>query len=222
MRRIVYMSDVQVLKTTEKSEAEAEKPALAEDEDLRLIRLFIDGDRIAFDRIVKKYQHQIIAFCVRQLGNFNDGEEAAQETFIKVYRNINLFRGDCRFSTWIYTIAVNTCRNMGQSWWNRLWKGALKIDKPVSTEDGEEEIRDLRDTRNLPSKDLDRKCQAEVIKAAMSKLPAIHRELIILRDFQDLHYEEIEKITGLSSGTIKSRLSRARAALQNELKGLKL
>jgi RNA polymerase sigma-70 factor (ECF subfamily) len=171
---------------------------------------------------VVKYQQQIIAFCVRQLGNYSDGEEAAQETFFKAYRNISQFRGDCRFSTWIYTIAVNTCRNMGQSWWNRLWKSALKIDKPVSTEDGEEEIRDLRDTRNLPSKDLDRKCQAEVIKVALSRLPAIHKELIILRDFQDMHYEEIEKITGLSSGTIKSRLARARVSLQSELKGLKL
>lgn len=217
------MSDVQALKNKiGECTAEVEQPALVEDEDLRLIRLFRDGDRIAFDRLVLKYQHQIIAFCVRQMGDYSDGEEAAQETFLKVYRNVNQFRGDCRFSTWIFTIAVNTCRNMGQSWWSRLWKGALKIDKPLYTEDGEEEIRDLRDTRELPSKDLDRKCQAEVINAALSKLPAIHKELIILRDFQELHYEEIEKITGLSSGTIKSRLARARVALQNELKGLNL
>jgi RNA polymerase sigma-70 factor (ECF subfamily) len=207
---------------TEKGAADSEAPAMELDDDSRLIQLFRDGDRVAFDRLVLKYQRQIIAFCVRQLGNYSDGEEAAQETFFKVYRNISQFRGDCCFSTWIYTIAVNTCRNMGQSWWKKLWKGALKIDKPVSVEDGDEEIRDLRDTRNLPSKDLDRKCQAEEIKEALSKLPAIHKELIILRDFQELHYEEIEKITGLSSGTIKSRLARARAALQNELKGLKL
>lgn len=217
------MSDVQVLNNkTGESPSKVEKPGPVEDEDLRLIRLFRDGDRTAFDRLVIKYQHQIVTLCVRQMGNYSDGEEAAQETFFKVYRNISQFRGDCRFSTWMYTIAVNTCRNMGQSWWNRIWKGALKIDKPVSAGDGEEEIRDLRDTRNLPSKDLDRKCQAEIIKEALSRLPAIHKELIILRDFQDLHYEEIEKITGLSSGTIKSRLARARTALQSELKGLKL
>jgi RNA polymerase sigma-70 factor (ECF subfamily) len=214
------MNNVQVQNNT--TDTLVEESACVEDDDARLIRLFRDGDRIAFDRLVIKYQHQIVTFCVRQLGNISDGEEAAQETFLKVYRNISQFRGECRFSTWMYTIAVNTCRNMGQSWWNRMWKGALKLDKPVSTEDGEAEIRDLKDTRNLPSKDLDRKCQAEVIKEALSRLPAIHKELIILRDFQDLHYEEIEKITGLSSGTIKSRLARARAALQNELKGLRL
>lgn len=190
------------------------------DDDLRLVEMFRDGDRIAYDRLVVKYQNQVVTLCVRLMGNRADGEDAAQETFVKAYRNVSQFRGDCRFSTWIYTIAVNTCRNMGQSWWNRMWKSALKIDKSYISDEGDESPHDLRDTRLLPSKDLDRKCQAEVVKSALLKLSAIHRELILLRDFEDLSYEEIEKVTGLSSGTVKSRLARARAALQNELKGL--
>jgi RNA polymerase sigma-70 factor (ECF subfamily) len=191
-----------------------------QDEDLLLVEMFSMGDRIAFDRLVVKYQKQIITLCVRLLGNEPDGEDAAQETFVKIYRNLNQFRGDCRFSTWIYTVAINTCRNMGQSWWNRMWKGSTKIDKPITDEDGKEGSCDLRDTRLLPSKDFDRKYQAAAIKEALSKLPSIHRELIVLRDFKELRYEEIEAITGISLGTIKSRLARARTALQNELKGL--
>ena len=101
-----------------------------------------------------------------------------------------------------------------------MWKGSVKIDKPVSHPDGDESSRDLGDTSMIPSLELDRKRRAALIRNAVSRLPAIHRELVVLRDFQELSYEEIEVITGISPGTIKSRLARARAALQKELKGL--
>ena len=190
------------------------------DEDLKLVELFRSGDRIAFDRLVTRYQARIIGLCVKVLGNTSDGEDAAQDTFMKMYKNIAQFRGNSRFSTWLYTIALNTCRNSGRSWWSNVWKKSYKLDKQSSGEDGGEYNRELCDTRMLPSKDLDRNIRATVIERAIKKLPAIHRELVILRDFQELSYEEIKTITKISLGTIKSRLARARGALQQELRGV--
>jgi RNA polymerase sigma-70 factor (ECF subfamily) len=190
------------------------------DDDSRLVALFRDGDRIAFDRLVLKYQKQILALCIRMLGNQSDGEDMAQETFVKVYTSIGQFKGYSQFSTWLYTIAINTCRNSGQSWWNRMWKKSLKLDKPVIGKDGEEITPELSDTRMLPSKELEKKRRSILIENAINKLPVIHKELVLLRDFHEKSYEEIEMITGVTQGTIKSRLARARAALQEELKGV--
>jgi RNA polymerase sigma-70 factor, ECF subfamily len=194
--------------------------AVSDEEDLRLIDLVCSGDRVAFDRLVIKYRDRIVSFCVRMLGDFQEGEDAAQDTFLKVYGNIGRFKAESRFSTWLYRIAVNTCRNQRRSWWGRVWRAALYLDKPVIDGEGKEEPRELGDTSMLPSKDLERKTRATAIRAAIGRLPAIHRELVILRDIQGKSYEEIEAIAGVPGGTVRSRLARARAALQNELKGM--
>lgn len=191
-----------------------------DDEDLKLIELVRAGDRIAFDRIVLKYRDRIVSLCARVLGDSREGEDAAQETFVKVYGNIGRFKGESRFSTWLYRIAVNTCRNFGRSWWDRLWRTAYRLDTTVIADNGEERRRELEDTSMLPTKDLERKRRAAVIREAIGKLPVNHRELVILRDIQEQSYDEIARITGLPEGTVKSRLARAREALRNDLKGL--
>jgi RNA polymerase sigma-70 factor (ECF subfamily) len=189
-------------------------------DDLKLIELIRTGDRIAFDRLVIKYRDRIVTLCVRTIGNFQEGEDAAQETFVKVYENIGRFKGDACFSTWLYRIAINTCRNHGRSWWGQVWRTADHLDKSTTDDEGKPQLRELSDTRMLPSKDLERTTLAAAINAAIGKLPAMHRELVVLRDVQGKSYEEIEGITGLAEGTVKSRLARARDALQKELKGL--
>ena len=210
------------IETVENQHQRALSPSAVEgDSDQKLIELFRAGDRLAFDRLVIQYQRKILTVCRRLLGDECDAEDAAQDTFVKAYKNIAQFKGDCLFSTWLYTIAVNTCRNSGQTWWRRMWKGSVKLDKPICEEQENGCSNDLRDTRFLPSKDLDRKLKAAIIQKAVAELPVIHRELVVLRDFQELSYEEIEVITGVTQGTIKSRLARARAALQLTLKGLR-
>jgi RNA polymerase sigma-70 factor, ECF subfamily len=191
-----------------------------DNEDVQLIERVRSGDRIAFDRLVLKYRDRIVSLCVRTLGDFHEGEDAAQETFVKAYGNIDRFKGEAGFSTWLYRIAVNTCRNHGRSWWGRVWHSAYHLDKTTVDGEGNELQRELSDTRMVPSKDLERKIRAEAINGAIGRLPAIHRELVILRDIDGKTYEEIETITGIAEGTVKSRLARARATLQNELKGL--
>jgi RNA polymerase sigma-70 factor (ECF subfamily) len=206
--------------TTEQEHAQGCGNPDSDGDDLKLIELIRANDRIAFDRLVVKYRDRIVTLCVRTIGNFQEGEDAAQETFVKVYENIGRFKGDASFSTWLYRIAINTCRNHGRSWWGRVWRTAYHLDKSTTDDEGKEQQRELSDTRMLPTKDLERTTQAAAINAAIGKLPAIHRELVVLRDVQGKSYEEIEAITGLAEGTVKSRLARAREALQQELKGL--
>lgn len=194
--------------------------ACADDEDCRLITLIRAGDRIAFDRLIVKYQRKIITLCTRMLGNETDGEDAAQDTFVKVYKNIANFSGRSKFSTWLYTIALNTCKNSGTSWWSTMWKKSVKLDRTVIDDDGHESQRDLKDTKLMPTKDLERKRKMALLENAIAKLPRIHRELIILRDYEEKSYEEIAAIVGVNEGTIKSRLARARSALEVELKGV--
>jgi RNA polymerase sigma-70 factor, ECF subfamily len=195
-------------------------PPGQDEEDLRLGENVRRGDRISFDRLVIKYRDRIVSLCVRTLGDFQEGEDAAQESFIKAYRNIAGFRGGASFSTWIYRIAVNTCRNQGQSWWGRVWRTAQHLDKTTDDGEGNEGKVELADDGPLPSGELDRKIRTKAVYAAIKKLPLIHRELVVLRDIEGKSYEEIEAVTGVPAGTVKSRLARARAALQNDLKGL--
>ncbi len=188
------------------------------DEDISFITQFRNGDNKAFDRLVLKYQNQILNLCVHALGNRADGEDTAQETFVKVYKNLDRFKGESLFSTWLYRIAVNTCKNRQRSWWNRLRRNAVKLDEPIQTDDNER-VREISDTSLSPEKDYARQRIAGAVREALATLPQKHREVIILRDIQGCRYEEIEKILGISLGTVKSRLVRARSAMQVKLKG---
>jgi RNA polymerase sigma-70 factor (ECF subfamily) len=188
------------------------------DEDLGLIGQFQGGARRAFDRLVLKYQDRIFRLCVRLTGSTDEGEDAAQETFIKVHHGLEAFKGEARFSTWLYQIALNTCRNRQRSWWNRLKRRAVRLDEPIEGEDGTM-LREIGDLRHSPDAELQRKRIAASIKAGLEHLPLKHREMIVLRDIQGLSYEEIVTVAGISEGTVKSRLARARESLRDQIKG---
>lgn len=201
------------------SEALTTGSAAEVNDDRTLVEKTREGDRIAFDRLVIKYRDRIVGLCARLLCNPTEGEDAAQETFLKVYRNLDRFRGDAEFFTWLYRIALNTCRNRQRSWWSRFRRMAVRLDEPIQTENGPRP-RELGDTRMIPTKDLRRRRLGAAIREGLRGLAAKHRELVVLRDIQGLSYEEIERLTGLPAGTVKSRLSRAREALQQKLKGV--
>jgi RNA polymerase sigma-70 factor, ECF subfamily len=197
-------------------------PAATPDEDLKLVELCRGGDRIAFDRLVMKYQHIVVGMCTRLTGSRADGEDTAQECFVKVYRHIARFSGESTFSTWLYRIVVNTCRNRHRSWGNRLSRQTSTLDKaPDSDDTTGDKGTTLRDTRFTPVKDLERKRLGLAIETAINQLPPKYKEVVVLRDLQELSYDEIETITGMNEGTVKSRLFRARSILQQKLKGLK-
>jgi len=185
-------------------------------EDRGLIESFLKGDESGFNQLVRKYQDLIVSTCVRMAGNYQDGEDAAQEVFVQVYKNLSSFRGDSEFATWLYRITMNICRNTHRSWWKRLWKGAVQIDR-----DQDEDTSGFELAAKTPSPvdDLEKKWTVAKVRNAIKNLPQSQREVIVLCDLQEKSYEEMCKILGVALGTVKSRVARAREALKKELQG---
>jgi RNA polymerase sigma-70 factor (ECF subfamily) len=177
------------------------------------------GNRQAFNRLVVRYQNMIVSLCTHVLGNKNDGDDAAQDTFLNAYLQLGSFRGDARFSTWLYSIAINVCRNRQRSFWQKLFKRSSSADIPGRDDDASEMI-EIIDSSPLPGQELEKKELRDQIRRAIGLLPSRYRELIVLRDIKQLHYGEIADIMDVPEGTIKSGIARARLALQVELKGL--
>lgn len=166
------------------------------------------GQQAVFRDLMQRWQHRIFTFCIRNLGESPIAEEATQEIFIKVYRNIQSFRNEAKFSTWIYRIAHNHCININARHHRR------QRHQHTSLDDVEHTLVTSEPTNDLEHQDL----QAS-IQDALDRLPDDYRHLLILRDIQDCSYEEIAEITQLNLGTIKSRIHRARKAIQPYLKG---
>lgn len=166
------------------------------------------GQQAVFRELMQRWQHRIFTYCVRSLGERPLAEESTQEIFIKVYRNIQSFRNEAKFSTWIYRIAHNHCINVNARNHRR------QRHQHTSLDDMDHALSAPEQNNHLEHQDL----QAS-IQAALDRLPEDYRQLLILRDIQDCSYEEIANITQLNLGTIKSRIHRARKAIQPYLKG---
>jgi RNA polymerase sigma-70 factor (ECF subfamily) len=180
--------------------------------DEELISLFQKGKEAAFDELVYRYKDRIVNFLFRYTGNHETAEDLAQDTFIKLFRSKHLYKNIAKFSTWFYTIAINTAKT---------W---LKNEGRIDTisinlgfdEDGEKDF-DIESRDITPDDYANARIEEYYIQKALSMLDDKFREIIILRDIQDLDYEEIAEITGLPIGTVKSRINRAREKLKNLL-----
>lgn len=181
-----------------------------------LVARAVAGERSAYNRLVLAYQDRILALCMRLLGNREEAQEAAQDAFVRAYEHLGTFRGDAMFSTWIYQIASNACRNRRRSWWWRVRRRAVEVEQPEDPEN-ETPRRELGDTRLTPDKDLERHRLGAALQKALAEIAPNHRELIVLRDIQDLPYDQIAQILGVELGTVKSRLARAREAMREKL-----
>lgn len=181
------------------------------DEDL--IERFQQGDTGAYESIVKRYKDQLLNFVFRFLANEEEAEDVVQETFMRVYRNRFAYSRVAKFSTWIYTIAGNLARTELR----RRKRRRLFSISDMGLEDRDYEISD--EVFN-PEIHVDSALQEEIIQREISKLSPKFREVIILRDVQELSYEEISKIIRVPIGTVKSRVNRARLRLQNRLKNI--
>lgn len=188
-------------------------------EDIEFVKAFQAGDKAVFDTLVLRYQDRVFRTCLRLLGNHEDANDCAQETFVKVYRSLNRFRLEAKFSTWLYTIAVNICKNWLTSAEHRRKKKMIYIDNPIETEEGSLRL-EIPDTTQLPVAELAEKETSAQIQAAISSLPEDFKQIVVLRDIEGLSYEDISKVTGYNLGTVKSKLSRARQKLREKLKGL--
>ena len=185
-------------------------------EDFILIKAFLAGDNTAFDKLVLNYQNRVFNTCYRILGNYEDANDSAQDVFVKVFRSLIKFRFRSSFSTWIYRIAINTCRNKLRSAGYRRRRNNIRLDQPVDQENGIYSM-EIGDERRTPEKELTRKEKWILIQQAIDSLPESQKAIVVLRDIDGFTYEEIASITGLDPGTVKSKLARARKILQDKL-----
>src|ERR1700689_280326 len=182
-----------------------------------LVDRFKSGDAAAFDEMVSRYWDRIYSMVNQLLRNPEDAEEVTQDAFIRAHRGLANFRGDSAFSTWLYQIATNLARNRYWYWWRRKRDQSVSIDAPVGADN------DLTLAEIIPA-DVETPDDVIVtrefisrIGSGMERLGAKHREILTLRNIKNLSYEEIAGILGISIGTVKSRIARAREALRSKL-----
>jgi RNA polymerase sigma-70 factor (ECF subfamily) len=182
--------------------------------DLSLVRRVQHGDKTAFDLLVHKYQHKVVKLVMRYVRNPAEAEDVAQDAFIKAYRALPQFRGDSAFYTWLYRIAINTAKNVVAA----RNRSPIEYDLDDGGPENSNEMQGrLKDTATPEALAMTEEIRATV-NAAIEALPEDLRTAIILRELEGLSYEEIAASMECPVGTVRSRIFRAREAIDNRLK----
>lgn len=183
--------------------------------DLELVRRVQRGEHAAFDLLVHKYQHRIAHLIARYIRDPSEVEDVAQEAFIKAYRGLASFRGESAFYTWLYRIAINTAKNYLVS------AGRRVPDQGVDAAEAEQyDSGTLLQDADTPERTLLTKEIEATVYRAIEGLPAELREAITLREMEGLSYEEIAAVMDCPIGTVRSRIFRAREAIDSRLRPL--
>lgn len=185
------------------------------DVDAKLVERVQKGDKRAFDMLVVKYQHKIYALVSRLVNDHAEVQDVTQESFIKAYRALPNFRGDSAFYTWLYRIAVNTAKNYLVSRNRRPPGSDIDIDDAAQFA-AESGLRDI----DSPEQQLQGEQMIKIVDRAISALPEDLRTALSLREFDGLSYEEIAEVMQCPVGTVRSRIFRAREAIDKELEPL--
>ncbi len=181
--------------------------------DLALVQRVQKGEKSAFDLLVRKYQHKVVKLVLRYMRNPADAQDVAQEAFIKAYRAIPQFRGDSAFYTWLYRIAINTAKNAIVS----RDRSPIEYDLDLQDEDEAHHLQGrLADTATPESLLLTEEIRTTVDQA-IEALPEELRTAIVLRELEGLSYEEISQAMDCPVGTVRSRIFRAREAIDKRL-----
>lgn len=195
--------------------AKRESHSSEADTDMVLVDKVREGDNRAFDLLVRKYQNRIIKLISRYVRDPSEALDVAQETFLKAYRAIPRFRGDSAFYTWLYRIAINTAKNHLAAQIRRPLDASIETDD----DDGFDLTSQLQDLDSPDQVLLKEEVERTVVEA-VENLPDDLRAAITLRELEGLSYEEIAEAMGCPIGTVRSRIFRAREAIDNKLKGL--
>ncbi len=171
------------------------------------------GDEKAFEKLVKSCEKRVYLLALRYTGNASDAMDISQEVFIKVYRGLRRFKGESAPETWVYRIAVNTALDFV-----RRAARANETSLYAADSSGEEKHREIPDESYAPEAAAEHADLSQALSRAITALPEEHRQVLILRDINDLPYARIGEILGLNEGTVKSRLFRARARLADLLR----
>lgn len=181
---------------------------MTREQEAAVIQAVLDGDVNAYEALVKEYEKNVYNLALRMTGNSEDAADMAQEAFIKAYNSLTAFRGDSKFSVWLYRIVSNVCLDFLRS---RSRKQTVSLS--TENDDGEEVELDIVDETHSPEQLLDRSLTRDAVRRGLAALPPDHREILLLREIQGLSYEEIADVLGLEAGTVKSRIFRARKKL---------
>ncbi len=183
--------------------------------DQMLVERVQKGDKAAFDLLIHKYQHRIVSLVSRYITDQSEALDVAQEAFIKAYRAIGNFRGDSAFYTWLYRIAINTAKN---------WLVARNRRPPASDIDAADaeqyDVESRLKERSTPENELLREEIEKTVYDTIAQLPEDLRTAIMLREIEGMSYEEIATTMECPIGTVRSRIFRAREAIDEKLKPL--
>ena len=186
-----------------------------DENDQQLVQRVQKGDRSAFDLLVLKYQHRVLKLVGRFVSNTAEAEDVAQDAFLKAYRALPSFRGESAFYTWLYRIAINTAKN------SLVAHRRRPVDFDLDLQDPDQYDRHARLKEvDTPERVLLTEEIRQVVEGAMEQLPEDLRTAIVLRELDGLSYEEIAEAMDCPVGTVRSRIFRAREAIDKRLKPL--
>jgi len=184
--------------------------------DVELVAQCKCDDDAAFDELVLRHQQRAVNVAYQVLRDYEDATEVAQDAFVKIYRSMKEFRGECEFTTWLHQIVVNLARNKHR-WWKRRGKQKThSLDCPSGNLD-DSSPRQFASSIKDPSNELIDVEYVSKLNDKIYALPYAYRQVLILRNMEDLSYEEIATVLRCSVGTVKSRIARAREALRQSM-----
>ena len=178
------------------------------DEERRIIAQVCAGDANAFEALVVAYQKQVYNLALRTVGNEEDAADMTQEVFLRAYRALGTFRGESKFSVWLYRLTTNVCIDFLRSRGRRP-----TVSLTAADEDEEPQELDVADDRFDPVQSLERAELRRAVQRGLASLPEDYRRILMLRELSGLSYAEIGQVLRLEEGTVKSRLFRARKKL---------
>lgn len=190
--------------------------ALSKAEDQALIAAAVGGDERSYERLLGKYQKSVYYLIFKMIRNPEDAEDLSQETFAKAFANLQNFDAKFAFSTWLFKIATNASIDFIR----RRKMQTLSINAPSGGEDNPNPVLQLKDGNLIPDESLLKKQRKEYLTLAIEQLPARYRQLVALRYFDELSYEEVAEQLKIPLGTVKAQLHRARELLSQALVNL--
>ena len=195
----------------------AGRGAAGGDPDLPLVDLARAGDQGAFERLVLSHQRRVFNVVYRILGDYEEARDLTQETFIQAHRSLGAFRAEARFGNWLLAIAVNQSRNRLKHWKRRAHSRHDSLSDPVGDEDSGLQ-RQLPDAAPTALEQLESRQLEGLVREEMGRLDEEYRTVLVLRELQDVAYEQIAQILDVPVGTVKSRLHRGRTELRERLR----
>lgn len=181
---------------------------LTQDEEVRIIQQVLSGDTNAFALLVEDQSKVVYNLALRMVGNEQDAYDISQDAFLKAYLNLAAFRGDSKFSSWLYRLTTNLCLDFIR---RRSRQNVIPLT--FETDDGEEEYLPIPDASFSPETEAERRELRDNVRRGLLQLPETQREILVLRELGQMSYEEIGTQLDLEPGTVKSRIFRARKKL---------